>query len=72
MSDIERMLTVVARAEALAETSPDWACTWLANLLADFRPQFATAAIRGDQRAFAAALTGLELMVRRCLMAMSL
>ena len=72
MSDIEGLLGLLAQVEALAGSDPDWARTYLADLLNEFRPQFSAAALRADQPAFAAALTGLAMMVKRCLVTMSL
>jgi len=72
MSDIEGLRGMLARVEALAASGPDWARTYLADLLDEFRRRFSTAALRADEPAFAAALGGLALMVKRCLLTMSL
>ncbi len=72
MTDIEGLCGMLARVEALAASGPDWARTYLADLLDEFRPRFSTAALRADAPAFAAALSGLALMVKRCLLTMAL
>jgi hypothetical protein len=62
---------ILSRVEALAAKSPDWARTYLADLLVQFRPQFSSALARGDQPGFNAAVMALSLMVKRCLLTMS-
>ena len=72
MSDIEGLLVILVRIEALAESGPDWARSYLADLLDEFRPRLSAAALRANEPAFAEALYGLSLMVKRCLLTMSL
>jgi len=69
---MEGLLGMLARVEALASSGPDWARTYLADLLAEFRPQFSAAAVRADGRAFAVALSGLTLILKRFLLTTSL
>ena len=72
MPDFRELQALLARIEALADGSPDWGRTHLADLLNDFRPRLSAAALRADSVDFIGALHGLHAMVKRYVMTTSL
>ncbi len=72
MPDFRELQALLARIEALADGSPEWGRTHLADLLNDYRPRLSAAALRADPIDFVGALHGLHAMVKRYVMTTSL
>ncbi len=71
MCDLQALRAILEAIEELANRSPDWSRSHLADLIDDFRPALCFAILRADEAALSAELDRLMLMVRRYVMASS-